>query len=461
MATDFIKDLKAKGPESVYLFFGDEYLVKEQVQRLVSEVLEPELRSTNFIPFDGTNLDIAALSSQLFTPSLFGGSRVVLVDQTPIFMGKVDRRKLIDKALGSWKGNETKAAFRAFGQLLNVSGLEGEDISTGSQWATELLGAAARADELESLTKLGQAFLAEGVKAQLSTDETALQELVCESFPEGTVLVITAPGVDRRKKLFKEVEQHARVIECSVRQERYGTRMERSFFDERVQEQLSRAGKSIAPGALEKMYNRTGHEMRRLHSELEKLIVYMGERKRATESDVEELFTDYHQAAFYDLANQLRTADLTKILPAVHENLKLADHPLQTLGIVAGEFRKLIVARELLFTVFHASWNPGMPYKAFQPLAKAARTDHPELAVKAKLNLLSMSDYPLYLALKDAQRFPMEKLISIMDAILEADILLKSTRLGGTSPGTIVENLVIKICTIAGEKKTRLGGESR
>lgn len=461
MASELIKDLKSKGPESLYVFFGDEYLVKEQLQELISEVLEPDLRDTNLITLDGANLDIGALSLHLFTPSLFGGPRVVVVEQTAVFMTKTDRRKLIDKVLASWKGNERKSAFRAFAQLLSIAGMGPEDLSDGTRWATELLGSSARTDEVEALGRLAQSFLAEGKKADAGTDEAALEEILRDPFPEGTILILTALEVNQRSKLFKAVKKRARVVECTVRRERYGKQTERAFFDERVRGELARGGKTISHGALEKMYARSGNDMRGLHSELQKLIAYMGDRQQATESDVEELFTDSHEAAFFDFAAQLRTADLSKCLPALHENLKIMGHPLQTLAVTANEFRKLMAARELLFTVFRSSWRPGMDYRTFQSVAKAAREQYPQLTAKGKLNLLSGKDYPLFLALKDAQRFPMEKLIRIMEAILEADIMMKSSRLGSASPQTIMENLVIRICAIAGPDKRLPGARSR
>jgi hypothetical protein len=40
----------------------------------------------------------------------------------------------------------------------------------------------------------------------------------------------------------------------------------------------------------------------------------------------------------------------------------------------------------------------------------------------------------------------MERLIKIMEAILEADVMMKSTRVGNRSPEAIMENLVLTIC---------------
>ncbi|MGO9572373.1 MAG: DNA polymerase III subunit delta [Desulfomonilaceae bacterium] len=440
----------AKALGGIYLFYGDEFLVKEQVNKLVGEFLDPKHRATNLIIFDGVNLDAAGISSHVRTPSLFGGPRVIVIEQTTLFMGRTDERKLAAKAIESWKAGEEKAAFRAMAQLLNLTGLKSSDVQHDPEWVNQILGDSARPDERATLALLGEAFLEGGRPAGATGgDEGLIEDLVATTLPEETVLVFTAAAVDKRKKIFKTVEQEGHVVECSVKQEKYGAGLEKSFFEERVRDVLSRAGKEISPEAVEKMYSRSGKEIRQLESELGKLVGYVGERRKITGLDVEALFSDFHEAAFFELNNVLRTADIKRCLPALHENLKLVSHPLQTLASITTEFRRLMVAREMLFTVFRSSWKRGMTYQSFVPVLKSVREENPGMTQKGKFNLLAMKDYPLYLYLRDAQRFPMEKLTRIVEAVLEADVLMKSSKLGAQAPRAILENLVLTICTPA------------
>lgn len=430
----------------LYLFYGDEFLVKERVQTLVSEVLDPDLRTTNLVTFGGNNLDVTKLAAELLTPSLFGDRRVVLVDQTHLFMGKLDRGKLVGKIVSSWSTNDRKTALRTFGQWLNLMGLTVADLAAGSDWVSELEENSIRAEEVEILLKVAQAFADSGEQAESKADEAAVEELIQSPFAGDTVLVFSAPAVDKRKKLFKAVEKRGRVVECSIREEKSGTGLERSFFEERVHAALAGAGKKISSGALKEMYARTGKDMRRLHTELDKLIGYLGERKEVTVQDVEDLFSDFHETAFYNLTAALRTGDLGKCLIALHDNLKIVAHPLQTLGAIATEFRRLMVAREMLFAVFRSSWKPGISYPGFQSIVEKVRRENPEMLGKGKFDLLSMKDYRLYLYLGDAQKLPMDRIIRIMEYILEADVAMKSTRLGSSSPSVILEKLVMEIC---------------
>lgn len=440
-------DVAASGNEALYLFFGDEFLVKEQVHGLIDKTIEPELRNTNLIVLDGNSLDLGDLSALLFTPSLFGGGRVILVEQATMFMGRGNQDKLLAKVTQSWKTGDRKVAMKTFTQLLAVSGVDTPELAGGSEWMSMVTGKSASAEDRDVLADIARAFVEEGGRIPSGSDEAAIEELITSVFPEQTVLIFTAPSADKRKKVFKTLQKRGRVVECAVREQKYGAGLDRSFFDKRVKETLSKAGKSIAQDALDEMYSRSGKELRRLHGEVEKLIGFVGDRERITVKDVESVFTDFHEAAFFDLINALRTADIRRCLPALHENLRLVDHPLQTLAVIAGDIRKLMAARELLFTIFRSSWRPGMSFESFKPLAARAREEYPELASKGKHKVLSFSDYPLYFALRDAQKFPMDKLVRIMESILEADIMMKSSRLGNQSPGSILENLVFTICS--------------
>jgi len=449
------------GKDDLWLFYGDEFLVKEQVRQLLDKHVSPEFRNTNFIVLDGSNLDLGELSSQLFTPSLFGGERVILVDQTPAFVGRTDRDKLLAKVTQSWRSGSRRAALKALSQLLTVAGVDPSDVERGSEWLSEVAGDSVSADEKDILRAAGQALLEDGRLKSAGSDEALIEELISSPFPEGTVLIFTAPAVDRRKKVVKVFDKRGQVVECAAREQKYGGGLDRSFFDKRVKEWLTEKGKRISQDGLDEMYARSGKELRQLHGEMEKLAGFLGDREMVTPKDVQAVFSDFHEASFFDFTNALRTADIRKCLPALHENLKLVDHPLQTLGAIATDVRKLLVARELLFTVFRTEWRPDISFERFKPLAQAARDKNPEMAQKGKYKLLSMNDYPLYLALKDAQKFPMEQLVRIMEAVLEADVMMKSSRLGHQSPKSILEDLVFAICSPGGAVPPRGQGIPR
>jgi DNA polymerase-3 subunit delta len=430
----------------VYLIYGDEFLVKEQLAALIGRVVDPGLRGPNLALLDGANLDLSELASMLQTPSLFGGRRLIVVNDATLFAARTDRAKIIDRTCSAWRGNDRKAAFKGLSQILGLAGLNHRDMSAGDDWVAQACGNAVSATDAETLLALARAFIEAGLTAKSTVGEAAIVEIVRSGVPDDATLVFTSAGADKRKKVFKAIEEKGRVIECALKEEKRGVGLERSFFDDRVKQTLGRAGKTIGAAALEKMYSRTGKDVRRLTGELEKLMAYGGKSTEIKVQDVEEVFADFHETAFYGFTNALRSGDLAASLRALHEALEHVDHPLQILGAVANEFRRMTLAREMLFTVFKQRWKPGLSYNEFVSIAAQTRKENPQLCTQDKFNPLGLSDYPLLLLLKDAQKYPLERLIAIMESILEADLQLKSGGIGSASPERIMENLVLKIC---------------
>jgi DNA polymerase III subunit delta len=444
-----------EGAASLYLFYGDEFLVKEQVHRLVSSLLDEKLQQTNLIILDANSLELADLFSLVRTPSLFGGQRVVVVENSSFFMGRTDQKKLLSKTVEAWRSGDRKTAINTVAQLLALIELNSNEILAGRDWINDSMGHQVLPEEKEPLAMAARAWAEEGTIIPSGASETLLEELLQSAFPEGTVLIFTAIAADKRKKVFKILENRGRAVACSLMEEKSGASLDRSFFEHRVREALYNAEKTISPDAMDRMFNRSGKELRRLHSELEKLVTYVGDRREINAHDVESVFGDFHQAAFFELTNALRTADPARCLPALQDNLRIVEHPLQTLAAIATEIRRLLVARELLFTVFRSSWKKGMPYDSFCSVVKKIRQTYPKTEKGRKYDLMSMKDYPLYLYLKDAQKFPLDKLLSIMEALVEADILFKSSKLGNSSPQTILENLILTICSSDTSKYTK------
>jgi DNA polymerase III subunit delta len=436
----------AENPGSIYLFHGDEFLVKERVQDLINKVLSPEMRDINLVVLDGVNLDVSYLSAQLLTPSLFGGPRVVLVEQTTLFSGQRDQRKLVARILDSWSTGDRKTAFKALGQALNLGGIGATELERGSEWTEELLPNTTNSSDRETLARVAQAFLEDGRKIESKGEEAVIEELILSRFPEGTILILTAGTVDRRKKIFKAIEKQGRVVECSAQHDKQGVALDRPFFENRVRETLHRSGKTIAARALDSVYQRSGTDLRQLDSELSKLSAYVGARKEVTVKDVEAVFEDFHESAYFGFSNALRTADMSKCLPALHENLKIVSHPLQTLAAIANEVRKLLCAHELLDTVLRPYWKPGISSQKFIPVLRKVLAENPNLKQKGKFNLLAINEYALYYILNDTRNFSVERLLAGMDAILDADILMKSSRLGDRAAEVILEKVVFELC---------------
>lgn len=443
---------KEASSSAIYLFFGDEYLVKTAARDFCAELTGLNGEKAALVVFDGASLDYGDLANEVSTPSLFNDCKVIYVEQTSAFTGKTNLDKLINKACETWRSGDRKGAFRNFVQLCAAADLDSASSSMKDFLPEVVFDSPLPDKDRQTLIEIAESFIAENPSIRVNQDDSLLLDLISSPLPSGITLVLTALAVDKKKKLYKAVEKTGHVRELSPVQEKFAAGLQKNYFRKLVEDFLGKHGKTIAPDALNKMYDRSGRDIRRIHSELNKVLTYIGNRNQITARDVEDLFLDFHEPMFFDFLTVLRTADAQKCLPALIDNLKIVTHPLQTLAAITSEFRKLIVVRELLFTQLRNEWRPNMTYEQFVELMKKLRSNESPITKKSKFDPLTMKDYPLYLSLKTAQNYTMEMLGQVMEHILEAEILMKSSRIGSVSPNSLMQDLVLKICDSSSRK---------
>lgn len=437
------------------LFFGDEYLVKAAARDFCADLTGPNQEKAALVVLDGASLDFGNLVSEVYTPSLFCSHKVICVDQTSIFVGKSNFDKLVSRVCESWRSGEKSASIRSFSQLVAAANVDAQGSNIEISELEDALGTSFSEKDKQTIVEVASAFCEDRPVLRGSNDESVIIDLISSPLPDGVTLIFTASSVDKKKKLYKLLEKHGQVTEYAPVREKYSSGLQKNYFRKLVEEYLSNRGKTISADALNKMYERSGKDIRQIHSELEKMIAFAGDHKQITVEAIEELFVDFHEPMFFDFLTALRTADPKKCLLALHDNLKLVAHPLQTLSAITSEFRKIIAARELLFSDLKKDWRTNMGYDQFSSIMKKVRSSRVPVGKKSKSDPMSMNDYPLYLTLKTAQNYTMEQLTMIMEAILDAEITIKSTRVGSVSPDSVIQDLTLKICHL-GSGKSRM-----
>lgn len=77
----FVKDLKAKKQEQVYLFYGSESYLKDLYrQKMIDQTVEPSAQEMNLHIFDGAKLDVDSLYDVMEMLPFFAPLRCVVVD---------------------------------------------------------------------------------------------------------------------------------------------------------------------------------------------------------------------------------------------------------------------------------------------------------------------------------------------------------------------------------------------
>jgi DNA polymerase-3 subunit delta len=315
---------------------------------------------------------------------------------------------------------------------------------------------------LESITKLREAlqtlpffggskvvwyqncnFLGEERTASSQAVTEALAELseLFKTFSwQGVRLIITSPKVDKRKTFYKSIDKLGTVESYA------GLSMDdRDWVDQAeiaARQQLRSLGKELAEDALSTLVANVGPNSRMLVNEIEKLSVFLGERRRGTLQDVEAIVSRNKSAKAFALADAVGSRDLPRLLRTLDQELwsLRTDSQKSEIGILYGIISKI---RSMLFLkeMIKEGWiNAGSDYNRFKSALEAIPAA--ELPQDRKFNPLAIHPYMLYNSLAHARNYSSEELVRAMELLLTANQLFVTS----SSDGALVfQETLLKI----------------
>ncbi|MFN2541493.1 MAG: DNA polymerase III subunit delta [Chthoniobacterales bacterium] len=282
-------------------------------------------------------------------------------------------------------------------------------------------------------------FLGDNQLSRAASVQSALEELtdaIEEGLAEGITLLVSATEVDKRRSFYKTLNKRA---ELQVFDKLDSTR---SGWEEEATESVQRSAKKrklrFENGALELFVLLTGGDTRQIENELEKIDIYLGD-KRAVDADVVRALVPLSRAGvIFELGNALAQRDLERALRLVR---RLLDQGESAIGIllvaVLPTIRNLLMAKDLMER--HRLARPHAPFHFISALNRlpAAATEHLPRKKDGSINA-----YALGIAAQNAHRFETAQLVDGMQACLAANLQLVTTQL---EHELILTELVVKL----------------
>jgi len=323
-----------------------------------------------------------------------------------------------------------------------LGGLDHEIIEAAVSNSGEALAAIARLREaLQTLPFFGSSkviwlrdcnFLGDerAASAQAVTETLAelAEELKTFSW-QGVRLLISAGKVDKRKTFFKTLDKIGTVETLSgwADDKDWANRAEIEAHSA-----IRARQKEIAGEALAALVNRIGPNPRLLASEIEKLCLFVGNRKQIEAGDVAAVCTRNKTARAFALGDALGDRDLPRMLSGLDEELwelKFNSHKSE-IGLLYGLISK-VRAMLLLKEMLREGWiNPEVDYNRFK--AQLERAPAEKLPADKRFNPLSLNPYVLYKALPHAKKYSQDELVRAMDLLLRCNQRLVSSGLDET-----------------------------
>ena len=272
------------------------------------------------------------------------------------------------------------------------------------------LAAIAAAEQLPMMSERRVIRIRDFAKLRETDEETIIRYLNRPA--DSTVMVFVADELDKRKKLTKALLTSCAVVEFPAVKDaeakvwaRARLKELKTMVDERV---------------LSEVISLVGTNLQTLHSELDKLAAAAIETRHITMELVDDLIGHSRELSNFELGDQLVAGDRRRALETLHRLLDDEVQPVMLLGLIASNYHRLALAKELL--------NRGARDEVYRLVyGPPAKRD-------AFMNTL--------------QRSEATKIARGIQLIAAADLAIKSS-LGGGGPKGARLQLEVLVCELA------------
>ena len=285
----------------------------------------------------------------------------------------------------------------------------------------------------------------------LSDDRTGSASAVTETLAElakelkefsweNVRLLISAAKVDKRKVFFKTLDKIGAVESFagwSVDDRDWATQAEGWAL-----KALRARQKEISEEALADLISRVGPNARQLESEIEKLSLYVGDRKEIAMEDVSAICSRNKMARAFALGDALGDRDLPRLLRRLDEELWEVkfDSQKSEIGLLYGlisKVRAMLMLKEML----REGWiKPEVDYNRFK--AQLERVPADKLPADRRFNPLAINPYVLYKALPQVKQYSHTELVRAMDLLLQCNQRLVGS---GLDESLVLQQALVQI----------------
>jgi DNA polymerase III subunit delta len=253
-------------------------------------------------------------------------------------------------------------------------------------------------------------------------------------------LLISAGKVDKRKTFFKTLDKIGSVENFAALSADDKDWVERAEVAARTA--IRDRKKEISEEALSELVSRVGPNARQLETEIEKLSLFTGDRKKIEFADVATICSQNKTAKAFALGDALGDRDLPRLLKRLDEELweTKFDSKKSEIGLLyglIGKIRAMLLLKEML----REGWiKPVNDYNNFK--SQLERVPKDKLPEDKKFNPLALNPYVLYKALPQVKKYSQGELVRAMDLLLCCNQRLVSS---GLDESLVLQQALVQI----------------
>ena len=272
---------------------------------------------------------------------------------------------------------------------------------------------------LRDATFLGSGVIGESADVKDRLDD--LVKMIKAGLPQGQILVVSALKVDGRSAFFKACQSAGNVMKFELPDKSYQLEQQARGT---ASEAFRKIGLSMGPDALEEFLYKTGTDTRQIVQEVEKLFVYLGDRKNVQVADVHAIVSPSREAISWDFADAVGDRDLAGALKVLRQLLFQGESEVGLIISLENRFRDLLMYREAL----DRKW---LSVSGQEPWLKVEWRESPEVDAFASALVRDPRSTNIYRAGKlvvQAKRYSRQELIRCQALTLTAhETIVSST----------------------------------
>jgi DNA polymerase-3 subunit delta len=422
-----LAEARAGKPQPVYLLDGDAFLALRAARELAAVLVPEAQRALNLVELDAASSP-AEVAAEVATGGLFGGGKVVLVQEPAFLTSKEDAAGAFARAREMWAEGRQREAARRLLAIVAKAGWKAEDLvppdgeppdafadALEKRFAKEFGWTGEERDAFDAAFVLGAArFALEREMKTAKDDASALDAALARGFPPGHVLVVAAGKVDGRLPVVKKLAAAGRRVTIEVQKEGAWD-AQRPVLGPVLDQLLAGTGKRVDRGGEARLAELLGDDARVLASEVAKLAAYVGDRKVIGAKDVDEIVTRVAEDPFFALGNAVEGRDLAAALAVLDRSIQDGASPFMLLGSLAAAVRRLVVEGERARKA-----AGGRRLASFNEWQAAV------LPAISEEELGNKKPYGFWMKYQASMRFERGELLDALAALGDADVAMKS-----------------------------------
>ncbi len=224
---------------------------------------------------------------------------------------------------------------------------------------------------------------------------------------EQTCLLLIADKIDSRRKFFQQFKKKGVVLKFDPLADRE--------IPDFVRRAVQQRGIRISRDALDLFCSLVSNSLHEIEGELDKLFLYIGERREIGVDDVETIVSRGRSESVFALGEAIAKGDLIRALTLLRRFAAASEPPLLVLNLITGHYRLLWKIRAL---------------------------DHQQCAAADIARQVGRPPFVVQRLLEQARRFSRRRFIAAYDLFIHTDLAMKSR---GGDAEALLELMVIRL----------------